>query len=110
MRPPHMGMHEPKPGSGWEEGDSPLPDVRRWRTPIAGTERYLSVSVSAGTHFAISRVRFGNRPEHTLPMLEDVGRVERDFGVYAWHVKYPLPVLPPSVGTVLALLAVETLN
>jgi hypothetical protein len=44
---------------------------------------------------------------HEAPMPQDLGRIERDFGVRAWSTMGVLPVRPPSVGQCLAAKAVD---
>lgn len=96
--------YEPREGSGWEEGSSPIPGVRRWRLKVAPSW-WLAVTPNEGA-FVIARVRYGAVPEHTVPMLEDLGRIELDFGVHAWSIKGVHAVLPPSVGQCLLAMAV----
>ena len=96
--------YEPKEGSGWEEGTSEFPDVRRWQAPIEPGV-WLRVTVtSENAVFVMARTR-GN--EQQPPRFEDVGRVERDFGVRAWRILGVVPALAPSVGLALMAKAVE---
>lgn len=96
--------YEPKEGTGWVEGSSRFPDVRRWQAPIDG-ETWLRVTVTSPNGlFIVARVR-GN--EHSAPRLEDVGRVERDFGARAWSILGVVPAAPPASGQVLLARAVE---
>lgn len=99
--------YEPKEGSGWEEDPvAILPGVRRWRTPLR--DRYLSVTVAAGEAFVIARVNFDRvTPFHTVPLPEDLQRIELDFGVPAWRIHGVSPVLPPSTGQCLMATAVN---
>lgn len=97
--------YEPKPGSGWEEGASPLEGVRRWRAPI-GSGMHLSVSFE-NEYGVIARVRYGASPEHQVPRPEDLGRIERDFGVRGWRILGVSPVASPSVGQCLLAKAVD---
>ena len=62
--------YEQKPGTGWEEGPSPLEGVRRWRTPI-GAELHLSVSFEK-EYAVIARVAYGDSPQHEVPMSSPV--------------------------------------
>ncbi len=96
--------YEPKEGTGWEEGSSVFGDVRRWQTRL-DEETWLRVTVTAGASmFVIGRVR-GN--EHAPPRLEDVARIEREFGVRAWEILGVVPALMPASGSTLVAQAVE---
>ncbi len=96
--------YEPKEGTGWEEGSSLFGDVRRWQAPI-DEETWLRVTVTSPNGlFVMARTR-GN--EHTVPLPEDVGRVERDFGARAWSILGVVPAAPPASGQVLLARAVE---
>jgi hypothetical protein len=55
----------------------------------------------------IARVVYGDPPQHEVPLPEDLGRIERDFGVHGWSISGVLPVLRPSVGRCLAAKAVR---
>lgn len=102
-----MRVYEPKEGSGWEEGPSSLPGVRRWRTPVEDGRRHLSVTVAEWA-FVIARVAYRPTSQvNSLPRPEDLGRIELDFGVHAWSILGESPVLPPSVGSCLMAKAVE---
>lgn len=100
--------YEPKDGTGWEEGPSPLPNVRKWRAAPAADGAQLTVTV-ADDCFVISRVLYGTVQVASVPMPEDIRRVELDFSVQAWRIVGVSPVLPPSVGQTLLVMAV-TLN
>jgi len=94
--------YEPREGTGWVEGNSPIEGVRRWRLLL---EWGVHLQVTVGdVVFFVSRVT-GN--EHSVPMPEDVGRVERDFGVRGWSIQGVMSVVPPSTGQTLSLVAVE---
>lgn len=99
-----MTSYEPKPGTGWEEGPSVLEGVRRWRTPI-GTGLHLSVTFDKDCA-VISRVSYEETQVCTVPMPEDLGRIERDFGVHGWSIVGVHSVLRPSVGRCLLAKAV----
>ncbi len=96
--------YEPKPGTGWEEGPSPLEGVRRWRI-LVGTGLHLSVSFEK-EYAVIARVAYGDFPQHEVPTGEDLGRIERDFGVHGWSIMGVIPVVLPSMGRCLAAKAV----
>lgn len=101
-----MAAYQPKPGSGWEEGPSPIMTVRRWRRLIL-PGIYLQVSVSAGDHFIISRVVFGEALHHAPPGFADMKRVEADFEVKAWSIFGTVNAIAPSEGQCLAAIAVD---
>lgn len=55
----------------------------------------------------IARVSYGTSLQLSLaPMPEDLGRIERDFGVRTWRIMGVHPVLPPSGGICLMAKAV----
>lgn len=96
--------YEPKEGTGWQEGSSEFPDVRRWQARLDG-ETWLRVTVTSPNGlFVMARTR-GN--EHSAPRFEDVGRVEREFGVRAWRILGVAASLPPASGQALMAQAVE---
>jgi hypothetical protein len=98
--------YEPKHGTGWEEGPSPLDNVRRWRTPLGGGV-YLQVTVAEDA-FIIARAEYeGGLQPMTAPMPEDLGRIEAEFGVRAWKIVGIRPPFPPSTGQVLLAQAVD---
>lgn len=104
-----MGI-EPKPGTGWEEGDSVLDNVRRWRTPLGGGV-YLLVTIADELAWVIARgVDLETSPRHMVPMPQDMRRIQEDFGVRAWSFKGVSPVAPPAVGQALMAMAVEGMN
>lgn len=96
--------YEPKEGTGWVEGSSLFEDVRRWQAPIDG-ETWLRVTVTGPNGlFVVARV-CGN--ELAPPRLEDIGRVERDFGARGWSILGVVPAAPPASGQVLLARAAE---
>jgi len=97
--------YEPKPGTDWEEGPSPLEGVRRWRTLV---EPGLHLTVTFAEDCAvIARVSYGTSMQlNEPPMPDDLGRIERDFGVRGWSIQGVHPVVPPSVGVCLMARAV----
>lgn len=99
--------YEPKPDTGWEKGPSPLPNVRRWRTPLDGA-LFLGVTV-AETAFIIGRVVYDADGAGTFapPLPEDIQRVELDFGVFAWSVAGIAPATAPAKGLCLLLRAIS---
>lgn len=85
--------YTPREGSGWEEGGTQYADVRRWRTPL-GDGVYLYVTVTeASSLFVLGRVK--DEWEHSVPMPEDIARVEKDFGVRAWSIMGVMPSVNP---------------
>jgi hypothetical protein len=103
-----LKLYEPAEGSGWEEGCSMFPEtIRRWRTPLEGGV-YLTVTTCfPNAQFVVSRAKNDMR-EHELPQLEDLARVQKDFGVEAWTHMFPMPsVNPRASGGCLVLRAME---
>lgn len=97
--------YEPKPGTDWEEGASMFGNVRRWRTRL-GAGLYLHVAVGEQGTFTISRIQ--NERVHDAPRFDDMGRIERDFGVRGWSVQGTFaPLNPEMVGAVLVARAVD---
>lgn len=100
-------MYEPREGTGWEEGESVFPgEFRRWRAPIEGLG-YLVVTVAQTDSglFIIGRV--SPHEEHSVPMFQDMGRIEKDFGVQSWSIVGVAPALSRGGGKCLMARAVK---
>lgn len=98
--------YTPREGSGWEEGGSQFADVRRWRTPLEeGVYLYVTVT-EKNSLFVLGRVKGEN--QHSVPMPEDIARVERDFGVHGWSIVGVFPTVNPyATGQSLMMKAVK---
>ena len=98
-------MYEPREGTGWEEGESVFPDeFRRFRLWVDGV--YLAVTVSKVSGlFVISRV--APDESHAVPTAEDVGRIQKDFGVEGWSFSSGAPAFGEPGGTCLMARAVK---
>lgn len=72
----------------------------------------MCVTIASGEAWIIARAEgmYGLMPRHTVPMPEDLGRIEKDFGVHAWRIVGVAPVAPPSVGQALMAKAVDGMN
>lgn len=95
--------YEPKEGTGWQEGTTLYAGIRRWQLQIDG-DTWLRVTVTEKAGFVVSR---GMGDAHTVPHPEDLGRIERDFGVHGWRIEGVMPVFVPSVGQALLARAVQ---